>query len=610
MLTRCSVINTLSRLIPVSLIGFALFSFVVNAQSNEEIERFILQAKVQTYDCPGEENIEQIDAYLASNSIITDNQRYALQVEKTHWLICSGKHADARTILTQLLADESADSEAEYYSGAIYQLGFIYDVQEDPKRCELYKQAKKLSEDKYDDVHLSAQLGLITVCNSDNDEAIKLGNLYSLLERYSAKADKAAIAHIHNSIGLLYGTLGQHVLAAEQYQKSYEMGLGTYKGTNQLATLISVITSQMGSGDFDAAKVTIEEFKRVNQKINTPMTNVWLHFAESGYHYRLGNFDELKNSLARWGVYLPEINSRTYARLYDWYSAALCLSEKDQVCVTEFLKQQQEANVNKQYFLNRNKDYLKLLVDMHIFLGDIEAVDLAFQKYAEIMLKTLSEQQGSGKILGVANLHNEIIKLETSLAQERRSRLQAIIIVFVCCLVVIAILSFFFRRKYLARIKLDSVTGLLNSKSAISRIKRVDPPSPGRTNALALFDLRNFKDVNRQLGSVNSDKTLNQIASSLKQVTRERDILGRFAPEQFIVCLIDIEEDSAKSFFERIRYALENTMLSDREARKVSVRSSMSIYITNDTFDDMDDILEDMQMSLDISAESKPVITS
>lgn len=586
---------------------FAVYAKFAYAQSSAEIDRFIQQAKVPTYDCPGEENIAQIDSYLNSDDLLTPNQQYSLQVEKTHWLICSGKHSDARTILTQLIDNESADSNAEYYSGAIYQLGFIYDVLEDPKRCELYQQAKNLSEEKYDDVHLSAQLGLITVCNPDNDEAIKLGNLYSLLERYSVKADKAAIAHIHNNIGLLYGTIGQHVLAAEQYQKSYEMGLGTYKGTNQLATLISVITSQMGSGDFDAAKITIEEFKRVNQQINTPMTNVWLHFAESGYHYRLGNFDELKNSLARWRVYLPEINSRTYESLYDWYSAALCLSDKDEVCVKDFLRQRQQANTNIQNYLNRNKDYMKLLVDMHIFLGDLEAADLAFQKYAKIMLKTLSKQQGSGKVLGVANLHNQIINLESSLAQEKQNRLQAIVTVSASSLLVIVILLFFIRRRYLARSMFDSVTGLLNSKAAITKIKRVPSPSAGRTNALALFDLRNFRDVNRQLGSVNSEDTLNQIARSLKQVTRERDILGRFAPEQFIVCLIDIEEDSAKSFFERIRYALENTMLSDREARKVSVRSSMSIYIANDTFDDMADILEDMQMSLDISSESKPL---
>lgn len=586
---------------------FAVYAKFAYAQSSAEIDRFIQQAKVPTYDCPGEENIAQIDSYLNSDDLLTPNQQYSLQVEKTHWLICSGKHSDARTILTQLIDNESADSNAEYYSGAIYQLGFIYDVLEDPKRCELYQQAKNLSEEKYDDVHLSAQLGLITVCNPDNDEAIKLGNLYSLLERYSVKADKAAIAHIHNNIGLLYGTIGQHVLAAEQYQKSYEMGLGTYKGTNQLATLISVITSQMGSGDFEAAKITIEEFKRVNQQINTPMTNVWLHFAESGYHYRLGNFDELKNSLARWRVYLPEINSRTYESLYDWYSAALCLSDKDEVCVKDFLRQRQQANTNIQNYLNRNKDYMKLLVDMHIFLGDLEAADLAFQKYAKIMLKTLSKQQGSGKVLGVANLHNQIINLESSLAQEKQNRLQAIVTVSASSLLVIVILLFFIRRRYLARSMFDSVTGLLNSKAAITKIKRVPSPSAGRTNALALFDLRNFRDVNRQLGSVNSEDTLNQIARSLKQVTRERDILGRFAPEQFIVCLIDIEEDSAKSFFERIRYALENTMLSDREARKVSVRSSMSIYIANDTFDDMADILEDMQMSLDISSESKPL---
>ncbi len=606
----CSCLITfLPRLSFCFIVGALLHipqSYAQSIQESEEIDRFIEQAKVKPYDCPGEENIEQIDSYLSSTDLLTEAQILALNVEKTHWMICNGDHTGAQDILTQIVESKNSDTSTEYYAAAVYQLGFIFDIQENAKRCDYYEQAKELSENRFDDVQLSAQLGLITVCNSNNDEAIKLGSLYSLLESYSNKADKAAIAHIHNNIGLLYGSLGQHVLAAEQYQKSYEMGLGTYTGNNQLATLISVISSHIGSGNFEAVKTTIEEFKRVNQQINTPLTNVWLHFAESGYHYRLGNFEELKNSLARWKIYLAEIDSQTYSTLYDWYHAAYCLSEKDKECVLNFLAAQEERNANNTNFLRKNKDYLKLLVDMHIFLGDIEAADKAFQRFFEVTVARQYEQQKSGKVLGVANLHSEIISLESSLEKERQDRMRAIASILIATFVVLGVLLFFLRRRYLQRITLDSVTGLLNSKSAISRIKLVGTPSAGRTNALALFDLRNFRDVNRMMGAGNSEETLNQIALSLKNATRERDILGRFAPEQFIVCLIDIEEDSAKSFFERIRYALENTMLGAEEKQNVIVRSSMSIYITSDTFDDMDDILHDMQMSLDINAESKP----
>ena len=93
---------------------------------------------------------------------------------------------------------------------------------------------------------------------------------------------------------------------------------------------------------------------------------------------------------------------------------------------------------------------------------------------------------------------------------------------------------------------------------------------------------------------------MQQIAATLKDVTRSTDILGRFAPEQFILCLPDIEEQTAKSFFERIREALENTDLGEDANQSISVRSAISIYIATAAFDDLDEILDDMTRSFEL----------
>ncbi|MDC0603183.1 GGDEF domain-containing protein, partial [Aliiglaciecola sp.] len=196
------------------------------------------------------------------------------------------------------------------------------------------------------------------------------------------------------------------------------------------------------------------------------------------------------------------------------------------------------------------------------------------------------------------------INLETSLEAAEAERQRSIILVVGVSFLLLSALLFFARKRYMNSLAYDPVTSLLNSKTAINKIRQVAAPSAGRTNALALFDLGNFRDVNRQVGASKSDVALQQIAKTLSQITRQRDILGRFAPEQFIVCLIDIEEDSAKSFFERIRYALENTAIGEQQSRQVSVRSSMSIYIASDTFDDLDEILDDMQFSLGLQTET------
>ncbi|GAC14281.1 GGDEF domain-containing protein [Aliiglaciecola lipolytica] len=593
----------------IKLLHFLSFSFMllntsaVFAEEDEQVAKFIQSSKVKTYDCPRDDANVAIDLHLNKSSI-NQTQRLQLTVMKTHWQICMGNHEDAKQTLIEVLGSNEVDEQLEYFASATYQLGFIYDVQENLERCTLYKRAEKLAENKYKDISLSAQLGLITVCNADVDEGVKLGKMYALLEKYALQNDQAALAHIHNNIGLLYGSLGQQVLAAEQFQKSYELGLNHYTSSNLLATLISVISSHMAAGDFEKAEQAIQEFKKVNSSVDTALSNVWLYFAEAGFHYRTGNIEQLRNSLAKWKIYLDEMNSSTYSSLYRWYSAVVCYAEQDAICLRQFLAEEENTSEGYKLLVNRNKDYLKFIVQIYLFLGDVDNAEVAFDAFADVMINKAIEQQASGKVLGVANLHSQILSLESSLLESKSNRTNIIMLIIVITILTLGILYYWVRRKYLNSLSYDSVTNLLNSKTALNKIRQVPEPSLGRTNALALFDLGNFRDVNRQIGATNSDLALQQISSTLSQVTRDRDILGRFAPEQFIVCLTDIEEDSAKSFFERMRFALENTILGKQQGQQVSIRSSMSIYIASGTFDDLDEVLDDMQLSLGIRSEN------
>ncbi|GAB2683054.1 diguanylate cyclase domain-containing protein [Aliiglaciecola aliphaticivorans] len=586
------------------LIVLLINSSVGFAAEISEIDNFILTSTIEPYDCPEDDANLAIDSYL-NLSELSDTQKFQLMVMKTHWQICVGKHEEAKQALIALINNPKVDREMEYFASATYQLGFIYDVQENLDRCEYYGKAEQLSQNKFEGINLSAQLGLITVCHANMDDGVKLGKMYALLETYAVKNDQAALAHIHNNIGLLYGSLGQQVLAAEQFQKSYELGLNTYTSSNLLATLMSVISSHMAAGNFEKAEQAIQEFKRVNLSVDTALSNVWLYFAEAGYHYRTNNIEQLRYSLAKWKIYLESINSSTFNSLYRWYSAVVCYEDNDIACLKQFLEDEKNTNEGYKIFVNRNKDYLKFIVQVYLYLGDIENAEKAFNTFSEVMINKAIEQQESGKILGVANLHSQIQSLETSLQASKSDRIQTIVIVVCVLLIVIVAIIFWLRHRYLNSLSFDTVTNLLNSKAALAKIKRVPEPSPGRTNALALFDLGNFRDVNRQIGATNSELALKQISLTLSQVTRERDILGRFAPEQFIVCLTDIEEDSAKSFFERMRYALENTILGEQRGQQVSIRSSMSIYISSGTFVDLDEVLDDMLLSLGIQTESE-----
>lgn len=573
-------------------------SGTLRAQDNA-IDAFILQGYTPTYDCPTQQTVEQVELYLQSDDLTTQ-QSHALTSMQTHGQICAGKNDIAEQKLITLINEADIDKTSFYYASSIYQLGFIHDVKGGSQHCEYYQTAQTLGTDAYPDVSLSASLGLITECSGKVDEGVRLGKLFTLLEQYSETDNPGAVAHIHNNIGLLFAKLGQNVLAAEQYLKAHEIGLDIYTGSNKLTILISAITAFTASDDFVRAKDAIDEFRRINADINTPLTNFFQLWAEAGYYYGTEQYDELRQSLQAWEAMKSDINSETYENLFDWYAASLCLVEQDKECLRQFLIDEEQTSASYRSLVAGSKDYLRFKTEVHLTVGNLPEAKEAFTRFADSLFKTLSAHQSSSRIIGVANLHSQINSLENRLAQEQKNKNRLLTIGLILVLTVLFASALYLRRYLHTQSAIDSVTQLLNNRTALRRIEKIDSPSHGKTNALAIFDLGNFKEVNRLVGSTKADYVLQQIAKTLKDVTRTTDILGRFAPEQFILCLPNIEEETAKSFFERINFALENTSLGDETNEDISVRSSMSIYISSTKFGDLSDILDDMLRSLSI----------
>jgi diguanylate cyclase (GGDEF)-like protein len=85
----------------------------------------------------------------------------------------------------------------------------------------------------------------------------------------------------------------------------------------------------------------------------------------------------------------------------------------------------------------------------------------------------------------------------------------------------------------------DGKTGLLNAAAwhvqaerALQRTKRRDGP-PG----VLVLDLDHFKAVNDTHGHLAGDQVLSAVADVLRDEVRERDLVGRFGGEEFVVML-------------------------------------------------------------------------
>jgi diguanylate cyclase (GGDEF)-like protein len=564
----------------------------------EKIDDFIQNIHVATYDCPDDQFMAQVNEYLNLRNV-SSKQLIEIKVHKAHWLICVGKNDQAQNILENLLSDPLIDKLSESYASVHYQLGFIFDMQEKPEKCDYYSQSEQLAKGKFNDIHLSSQLGLITVCDQENqDIGVKLGRLFVLLQSYSDSDDLKSIAHIHNNIGLLYAFIGQRALAAEQYEKAYELGLNVYEEKNQLAPLISIITAYTGSGDYQKARLMIEELGKRNLKVNTPLTNSWYHYARSRQAYRTNDYESLRNSLRNWDVFLKQISPQTMHILYEWYVAALCLHDEDRACVSDFLQKQNNTSLAMPASLSKHLHYTGFLVKAHLFLGDVEAAQHSFDNYASISLEKIKKQQTSARVLGVANLHNEIFGLEASLAEAKEQRLQIILLVIITILGLIGMAYLTLGRRYLHKLATDPLTGLSNEHSVLVQIKKVKTPIGIKVNALALFDVSNFTAINDEFGYNIGELTIKQVAECLKHVTRERDILGRVGADQFIVCLVNIEDVVATELFSRIQEALADLGFKVSNGEKVEVHCNMHAYSSVTSLSDADEVLAEIRSVL------------
>jgi len=591
-----------------SFIIFLFISLYVLSSAvcaNDDIDAVIDTMRSPSYDCPNDELFPELEAVLARDTL-TSQQRFALNAAKGQFLICQGDYASALTLLKGIVEQDDIDKESYAYVSAIHQIGFVYDAQENPARCSYYSKAQTLSSpERHSDVFTSASLGLITYCSDSMDVAERLGKMFSVLERYSDIGSPGELAHIHNSIGLLYGSLGQHSLAAEQYLKAHEMGLQVYEGSNKLSILISAIVSLLGSGQTDEAYKRIAEYGMLNNEIDTPLTNYLYQYALSFYYRKTQDYEKLALTLPDLKLAVTSISSRFGMLIYKWHEAEVCLQKNDLKCVQNYLNSIENTdNFIPANFIT-NLDYLSFNLAMHLALGDIEKARVANQVFSKEAEKKRVKQQDSARVLSAANLYNRIYDLESEIEAAEQRRNNMLMVIAVIILILTGVAAYVLRKKFLAAKAIDPVTQLLNAQTAIGRIDRLASPKSERAIAIAIFDISNLREITRKLGSTKADSVLRQIAQALQKTTRGNDILGRFGTEQFILCLHNIEERSARVFFERVQTALNNTFDGKDDERDIAVESKMSIFIAHEKITGLNDILDDMVLSIGMNTQKR-----
>jgi diguanylate cyclase (GGDEF)-like protein len=106
----------------------------------------------------------------------------------------------------------------------------------------------------------------------------------------------------------------------------------------------------------------------------------------------------------------------------------------------------------------------------------------------------------------------------------------------------------------------DDLTGLYNRgyllKKLAEKINTVD--REGGDLSIVLMDLDNFKWINDTFGHDFGDKVLEQVSATLKSCLREKDLVGRYGGEEFLVILPDAHLKKAQMVAQRIRERIQS----------------------------------------------------
>lgn len=113
----------------------------------------------------------------------------------------------------------------------------------------------------------------------------------------------------------------------------------------------------------------------------------------------------------------------------------------------------------------------------------------------------------------------------------------------------------------------DSLTGLYNRKYVFSHLNKTIGNTHQHSSNLCLLmlDIDHFKKVNDSYGHQAGDEVLKQVAVAITKTLRDRDIVGRYGGEEFILGLINITSERANQVAERIRNIVADTPISINE---------------------------------------------
>ena len=126
---------------------------------------------------------------------------------------------------------------------------------------------------------------------------------------------------------------------------------------------------------------------------------------------------------------------------------------------------------------------------------------------------------------------------------------------------------------------LDPLTNVMNRRSISNHLERLHQ-QPNELYSIVLLDLDHFKNINDHFGHSVGDQVLINVAKCLANNLRDRDMIGRFGGEEFILLLPNTTPAQAQNVAERCRLAIGELKFTSEDHQEFSISASFGISST------------------------------
>jgi diguanylate cyclase (GGDEF)-like protein len=325
-----------------------------------------------------------------------------------------------------------------------------------------------------------------------------------------------------NNIGINLKALGQYKEAQTALREAHDVFIGLGLPLLQSATLSNLGLVQECLGDVTGAERTLREALDMSEA--------------TGYRYGVAHA-----SLSLGKLCIAQGRQDEARR---WLDAALDTCERHRLKPTQY-------------------ECHEALSELHRLTGDTAAALAHFQRFHALEREVLTE--AASNKLRAAQIQYELAaaKREADLERARQealtranAELEALNISLTeANLQKTMLLDQLERQTYE-----DALTGLANRRRLDQRLADEFALAlrHGRPLTVAIADIDHFKNVNDRFSHAVGDEALRGLAKLLASQVRHTDLVARFGGEEFVLVLVETDEEAAMRVCEKLRLAVAN----------------------------------------------------